>query len=224
MVGSILPSDIDLNRVNSDGVKMLRSYIEFAMNDSVTQKVLKSTDNFELDEDRFCESVANYIEKQGYNISKKVGCSSYTVDIAIEKPGYPGFFAAGIECDGNTYILAKTARDRDRLRSSILKGMGWNLYRVWSTDWIRNPNGAKTALLAFIEEALKKPVNNSVFSEGRKTLSSKSNIEDIVEKVQQEIEAKTITPVSFELTEYNVTDWRDVQYPPNANIVQRLRH
>lgn len=31
LVGSIFPSDIDLNRINSEGVRMLRSYIEFAI-------------------------------------------------------------------------------------------------------------------------------------------------------------------------------------------------
>jgi hypothetical protein len=30
---------------------------------------------------------------------------------------------------------AITVRDRDRLRQEILEGLGWRLYRIWSTDW-----------------------------------------------------------------------------------------
>lgn len=34
LVGSILPEDIDLSKTNSEGVRMLRTYISFAMNGS----------------------------------------------------------------------------------------------------------------------------------------------------------------------------------------------
>jgi hypothetical protein len=45
----------------------------------------------------------------------------------------------GVECDGATYHSAKSARDRDRLRQSILERLGWNIRRIWSTDWFKNP-------------------------------------------------------------------------------------
>jgi hypothetical protein len=44
-------------------------------------------------------------------------------------------FDLGIECDGATYHGAATARDRDRLRAAVLRGLGWQLHRVWSTDF-----------------------------------------------------------------------------------------
>jgi very-short-patch-repair endonuclease len=45
----------------------------------------------------------------------------------------------GVECDGATYHSAKSARDLDPLRQEILEGLGWKLYRIWSTDWFNNP-------------------------------------------------------------------------------------
>jgi hypothetical protein len=45
----------------------------------------------------------------------------------------------GIECDGANYHRAKTARDRDKLREAVLRDLGWELHRVWSTDWWTNP-------------------------------------------------------------------------------------
>ncbi len=40
-----------------------------------------------------------------------------------------------MECDGATYHSAATARDRDKVRESVLRQLGWELVRVWSTDW-----------------------------------------------------------------------------------------
>ena len=49
-------------------------------------------------------------------------------------------YLLGIECDGATYHSSKSARDRDRIRQAVLEGLGWNIYRVWSTDWFKNPS------------------------------------------------------------------------------------
>ncbi|MBP6395161.1 MAG: hypothetical protein KA309_05360, partial [Giesbergeria sp.] len=34
-----------------------------------------------------------------------------------------------------------TARDRDKLREQVLRGLGWEILRIWSTDWWVNPGG-----------------------------------------------------------------------------------
>jgi very-short-patch-repair endonuclease len=58
-----------------------------------------------------------------------------------------------VECDGAIYHSARSARDRDRLRQEVLEGLGWRLYRVWSTDWFRNPKRETDKLLAVISKA-----------------------------------------------------------------------
>lgn len=153
LVGSILPSDIDLNRAKSEGARMLRAYIEYARKGSDFLPSLRSGP-MEA-EDAFCEVVARFLEDQGYQLHRRVGCSDYRIDIGVEDPANPGDFIAGIECDGLSYIQAKTARDRDHLRRSVLQSMGWQLYRVWSTEWSRNPQAEKQALLAFLAELQK---------------------------------------------------------------------
>ena len=42
-----------------------------------------------------------------------------------------------MECDGATYHSSKSARDRDRLREEVLIRRGWNIHRIWSTDWFK---------------------------------------------------------------------------------------
>ncbi|WP_413913018.1 DUF3320 domain-containing protein, partial [Candidatus Skiveiella danica] len=69
-------------------------------------------------------------------------------------PRAPGRYLLGIECDGRTYHSAATARDRDRLRHLILEGLGWQLHRIWSTDWWRSPAEPMRKILARLEDLL----------------------------------------------------------------------
>ena len=151
LVSSILPSDIDLSRTDSEGVRMLRAYIEFAKNGAATLASSRKATR----PDDFVDTIANFISEHGYNVSKYVGCSGYKIDIAVQHPSESvQEFVAGIECDGFSYASARTARDRDRLRSTVLKNMGWNLYRIWSSEWYKNPEIEAQNLLAFIRSAV----------------------------------------------------------------------
>ena len=59
----------------------------------------------------------------------------------------------GVECDGATYHSSKTARDRDRLRQEVLERLGWRIHRIWSTDWVKDPNRETERVLAAFEKA-----------------------------------------------------------------------
>ena len=48
-------------------------------------------------------------------------------------------YLCGIECDGAAYHSSVSARDNDITRQRVLEGMGWNIYRIWSTNWFDNP-------------------------------------------------------------------------------------
>lgn len=57
----------------------------------------------------------------------------------------------GIECDGAAYHSARSARDRDRLRQTILEEHGWTIHRIWSTDWFQRPTEQLEVLVRRIE-------------------------------------------------------------------------
>ena len=65
--------------------------------------------------------------------------SNYRIDIGVIHPKDPTKYVLGIECDGDCYQKAETARDRDSLRGGVLTTLGWRLHRVWSMDWWHNP-------------------------------------------------------------------------------------
>ena len=154
LVGSILPSDINVEKTNSEGVKMLKQYIEFAINGPYYLQSELVLDNKNETDSPFEEAVYEFLTKNGYSVNTQIGCSGYRIDMAVQHPTKSGIFVLGIECDGTSYHKARTARERDRLRPSILEEMGWNIYRVWSTDWIKDTKTEGEKLLRAIEDAI----------------------------------------------------------------------
>ncbi len=157
LVSSILPTDIDLDRTNAEGVRLLRSYLEFAQL-GMQALINEATYNSQVIacESPFEESVYDYLTSRGYQVQTQVGCSDYRIDMAVKHPTLNGKFAIGIECDGASYHSSRTARERDRLRQTVLEDMGWTLYRIWSTDWIKSPESQGAKLEEAIRAAFEK--------------------------------------------------------------------
>lgn len=202
LVGSIVPTDIDLEKVSSEGVKMLRSYIEYAqLGIKAIEKEV--TFNYDLNFDSpFEESVYDFLQSKHYTVISQVGCSGFRIDMAIKNPDQSGRFAIGIECDGATYHSSRTARERDRLRQTILEDMGWTIYRIWSTDWIKDPKSEKIKLISAIEKALghyPMELNDTEIEEMDEI--SHNEIPEI--EIEEEIESSIIreTDYGFELYE-----------------------
>ncbi len=154
LVGSIHPTDIKTENTNSLGVKMLRQYIEFAINGASTlQNELQYSSTIDV-ESPFEEAVYDFLVKNGYNVATQVGCSGYRIDMAVKHPTLSGVFVLGIECDGATYHSTRTARERDRLRQTVLEDIGWKIFRIWSTDWIKDPINQGECLLNAVNRAI----------------------------------------------------------------------
>ncbi len=160
LVGSILPTDIDTERISAEGPKMLRGYIDFAIHGpSVLANEITDSDVVEHDSP-FEAAVYNFLDRKGYKLSTQVGCSGYRIDMAVKHPSLSGRYVLGIECDGATYHSARTARERDRLRQTVLEDMGWKIYRIWSTDWIKDPITEGKRLLEVVDKAISEYVEN----------------------------------------------------------------
>ncbi|OLR59008.1 hypothetical protein BHF70_04840 [Anaerostipes sp. 494a] len=154
LVGSILPTDIDIDRISAEGPKLLRAYIDFAINGiSSLEREITESDITQHDSP-FEKAVYDFLDRRGYKLATQVGCSGYRIDMAVKHPTISGQYVLGIECDGATYHSAKTARERDRLRQDVLENMGWKIYRIWSTDWIKDSITEGERLIEVIEQAI----------------------------------------------------------------------
>jgi len=154
VVFSTLTADqIDLTRTRARGVKDLKSFLAYA--ERGPSAIAEAT---QLDPDAdfdspFEEAVYDALVQRGWNVHKQVGCARYRIDLAVVDPAAPGRYMLGVECDGANYHRAKTARDRDKLREGILRDLGWQLHRIWSTDWWADPDREIAKLAVALEQA-----------------------------------------------------------------------
>ncbi len=148
----IKASDFNLEKTSSTGVKLLQAYLDFAEKgeSSLNKKEDNSFGNNTF-VSPFEESVYKSLTEKGYSVSSQVGCSNYKIDLAVRDKNNPNKFLVGIECDGPTYNSCATIRDRDRLRQEVLERLGWKMYRIWSTDWFKNPKEQLEKLTKFID-------------------------------------------------------------------------
>ncbi len=160
LVSSILSTDIDLNRVTMEGPMLLRSYIEFAQKGPIAIESEITGDSEVQHESPFEEAVYNFLRKKGYKLETQVGCSGYRIDMAVKHPSLSGRYVLGIECDGAAYHSARTARERDRLRQDVLENMGWKIYRIWSTDWIKDTITEGKRLIEAVDTAIAEYVDD----------------------------------------------------------------
>jgi very-short-patch-repair endonuclease/signal recognition particle GTPase len=141
LVSSIIAGDIDVTRTQSEGVRLLRDYLEYAASGGERLQGNSYTDSLHFDspfEEDVYHTIRQHSSLQEYIIRTQVGCSGYRIDLAIAHSHRPGEFLLGIECDGASYHSSSTARDRDRLRQQVLERLGWRIHRIWSTEWFRN--------------------------------------------------------------------------------------
>jgi superfamily I DNA and/or RNA helicase len=87
---------------------------------------------------RFALDVKKRLEEIGYIVSKEIGTSGFYIDLGIHHPTLNSNFILGIECDGAFFHSTPYARDRDKIRQSLLESRGWKIERVWSQDWSRD--------------------------------------------------------------------------------------
>jgi very-short-patch-repair endonuclease len=131
---SLKAEQFDLSRTQAAGVRDLKHFLEFAERgpQALAEATKGSLGGFESP---FEEAVAGALASKGWQVHTQIGASTFRVDLGIVHPDAPGTYLCGVECDGATYHRSATARDRDMLREQVLRGLGWEIARIWSTDW-----------------------------------------------------------------------------------------
>ncbi|RYF55726.1 MAG: DNA helicase, partial [Comamonadaceae bacterium] len=135
------PIMIDLNRTSARAVRDLKQFIAYAQHGPGVLADTTRTDSLTYGS-MFEEAVARGLREKGWTVVPQVGVSRFRVNLGVVHPDQPHVYLAGIECDGPSYRDAATARDRDQVRAAVLEGLGWQLLRVWSSDWWVDPAGA----------------------------------------------------------------------------------
>jgi hypothetical protein len=176
---SLTARDIDLSRTRARGVRALKSFLAYAENrpldgdgrpsqspagavgsapefePMVSGRNLRGAKgDYEVEsQPEFEQIVSAALTDSGATVDDPRGAAPRALDLAITDPGEPGRYALALLCDGPSYHAAGSARDRDRIGLQILESLGWRLRHVWSTDWVRNPEGELQRVLDAIEDS-----------------------------------------------------------------------
>ena len=146
---SIRHSDVRIDATKQPGPRVLKRFLKYAETGELDIPVLTGA---EMDSP-FEEAVAKALQGYGYKVAAQVGSSGFKIDLAVYDPDDDGRFLLAIECDGARYHSSSWARERDRLRQSVLEGKGWTFHRIWSTDWFYSRDAEMHKLLDAIDRA-----------------------------------------------------------------------
>jgi very-short-patch-repair endonuclease len=133
-------------------VVALKRYLKYAQTGNLDLPTSSQT----LADTAFENEVLQALQSLGCDVATQVGSADFRIDLAVRDRDNPDHYLLGVECDGPSYHSARSARDRDRLRRTVLENMGWHIHHIWSTDWFRNPENELQRTMAAVEAAREK--------------------------------------------------------------------
>ena len=126
---------INLKRTKAKGVEALRDFLEFAQKGQLQSKNIE--ENME-ERQGIMEHICQMLNEHGYKYQRSVGHSKFKIDIAVMNPYKKEEYLFGIMLDGESYRQSSNTKDREVAQISVLKGLGWDIYRIWTLDWWDN--------------------------------------------------------------------------------------
>lgn len=138
---SLKASHIKADAQLGKGAMALRAFLEYAET-GVLEAPEKGSDVEIL-----VREIARELSDAGWNVDMKVGRSDFNIDVAVRNPRNPDNYILGIVVDGRNYAAMPTARDREITAPDVLKGLGWNIHRVYAIDWLDNRDLVMKGLL-----------------------------------------------------------------------------
>jgi very-short-patch-repair endonuclease len=168
---SFTSEQIDLRRAKSVGVSAFKTFLQYAETGNFPASQITGKDF----DSEFERQVAHAVRAHGYEVDPQVGVAGFFIDLGVVDPDNRDRHIIGIECDGASYHSSRSARDRDRLRQSVLESLGWTIYRIWSTDWFNQPEKQTKLLIEAIQNAISKAREEDQYQEQCDTFNSNLN-------------------------------------------------
>ncbi|MGI6008524.1 MAG: AAA domain-containing protein [Methanomethylophilus sp.] len=163
IVSSIEPEELQTDNLESEGPKILKSYLQYARaisngNRNEAQAILRSYTPPDLHEEEeeeqakipVIDRVYDTLIRKGYTVERNVGIGGYTIDLAVKQDGR---YILGIESDTRIYSMGAGTRERDYHRQKYLESRGWHIHRVWTPGMWKDPELEIAKIVEAIEKA-----------------------------------------------------------------------
>jgi len=146
-------SDLIIDYNTTEGVKVLRKFLDYAERTNNTQEAEISSDTL-----IFSKEIAEELNKKGYKTSFNVGNDNYFIDLAVHNPKDETEYILGIEFDNSTYHQSRTASERERIRNNVMRSKGWIIYKVFITSWFNNRNQVIDDIIKYLKHIKKNSI------------------------------------------------------------------
>ena len=134
---SIKANMIDLNRVSGKGVKSLKAFLEYA--ERGREMLAVDYRNAGEKKKGLGEHIALELAEKGVKCDYDLGVSDFKIDVAVVDPRDPKKYILAVVCDGENENRIPSVRDRVAMSTRILKTLGWNVYHLWTVNYLGNP-------------------------------------------------------------------------------------
>lgn len=95
----------------------------------------------------------NLVIPKGGNIEDNERNVGFRIDLGIYSP-LKKKFVLGIEMDGAMYHSGYEKEHSDYTRQKVLEAKGWDIYRIWSTNWLMDTDREFSKLTQQIDKAI----------------------------------------------------------------------
>ncbi len=96
---------------------------------------------------RFARALAEGLAQRGVSSEVHWGNEGFCVDVALAHPTRAEDVTIGVLCDTARFERARDKVEWDIFRTAALEAAGWRLHRVWTPQFVRNPEGAVKGVL-----------------------------------------------------------------------------
>jgi hypothetical protein len=209
---SLKGDQIDLNRTNAEGVKGLKNFLNFSEKGLMNQNTAVQNQN----EKSIVSSIAQFLESHDLKVKTNIGTSDYKVDIGIINPENESEYLLAILVDSENYFKISTTNDRELLAPNVLKGLGWNVFRIWTLDWIKN----KEKIIVEIKTQLEQIKNNVKIKE-EESSAVEIPINHLLNEVEHEEMISSSQPyVSADIIGLQKADSESIYFSENRNLLK----
>ncbi len=172
-VKMIVCSSIDANDleipVTDIGGQLLKHFLYYALafqnaDANVVRRILKlePISETKVFESKMHEEIFNLIRNNGYNVEYKFGFDNYKIDFAIKDENENVIL--GINLDNEQYLRNFNTMEREYYLPTYLESRGWNIIRIWSHQWSKDPESENQLILERIEDAIDAFKNGTLIS------------------------------------------------------------
>ncbi len=209
---SLKADQIDLNRTNAEGVKGLKNFLNFSEKGLMNQNLTVQNQN----EKSIVSSIAQFLESHDLKVKTNIGTSDYKIDIGIIDPENESEYLLAILVDSENYFKISTTNDRELLAPNVLKGLGWNVFRIWTLDWIKN----KEKIIIEIKTQLGQ-IKNNVKIEEEENSAIEIPIKNILSEIEHENKTSSCQPyISAEVFPTKDANSESIYFPENRSLLK----